>query len=103
LSSASRLAQALTHVHRIIERMAVPEAAHLRPDKIAVWPVEGDRYGIDLTYAGATGYNRADKAHQRMNGRGMDATFRQELSDMWTVRLGPLARDATVLVVQQYA
>jgi hypothetical protein len=29
----------------------------------------------------------------------MNATFRQELGDMWTVRLGPLARDAMVLVV----
>jgi hypothetical protein len=40
--------------------MAAPDAAHLRPDKIAVWPVENNRYGIDLSYAGATGYTRAD-------------------------------------------
>ena len=33
----------------------------------------------------------------------MNATFRQELGDMWTVRLGPLARDAMVLVVERYA
>jgi hypothetical protein len=78
--------------------MAAPDTAHLRPDKIAVWPVEGDRYGIDLSYAGATGYTRADQAHQTINANGMNATFRQELGDMWTVRLGPLARDAMVLV-----
>ena len=64
------------------------------PTRSLVWPVEGDRYGIDLSYAGATGYTRADQAHQ---------TFRQELGDMWTVRLGPLARDAMVLVVERYA
>jgi hypothetical protein len=34
--------------------MAAPDTAHLSPDKIAVWPVEDDRYGIDLSYAGAT-------------------------------------------------
>ena len=83
--------------------MAAPDTAHLRPDKIAVWPVEGDRYGIDLSYAGATGYTRADQAHQTINANGMNATFRQELGDMWTVRLGPLARDAMVLVVERYA
>jgi len=44
--------------------MAAPDTAHLRPDKIAVWPVEGDRYGIDLSYAGTTGHTRADQAHQ---------------------------------------
>jgi hypothetical protein len=83
--------------------MAAPDTAHLRPDKIAVWPVEGGRYGIDLSYAGATGYTRGDQAHQTINANGMNATFRQELGDMWTVRLGPLARDAMVLVVERYA
>jgi hypothetical protein len=44
--------------------MAAPDTAHLRADKIAVWPVEDDRYGIDLSYAGAIGYTRADQAHR---------------------------------------
>lgn len=83
--------------------MVAPDTAHLRPDKIALWPVEGDRHGIDLSYAGATGYTRADQAHHAINANGMNATFRQELGDMWTVRLGPLARDAMVLVVERYA
>ena len=47
--------------------MAAPDTAHLRPDTIAVWPVEDDCYGIDLSYAGATGYTRADQAHQTIN------------------------------------
>ena len=82
--------------------MAAPDTAHLRPDTIAVWPVEDDRYGIDLSYAGAIGYTRADQAHQTINTNGMNAIFRQELGDMRTVRLGPLARDAMVLVVERY-
>jgi hypothetical protein len=82
---------------------AAPDTAHLRPDKIAVWPVEGDRYGIDLSYAGATGYTRADQAQQAIEARGITTGFRQELGDMWTVRLGPLARDAMILVVERYA
>ena len=61
--------------------------------------VEGDRYGIDLSYAGTTRFTRASR-HQC---NGMTATFRHELGDMWTVRLGPLARDAMVLVVERYA
>jgi len=70
--------------------------------QIAAWPVEGDRYGVDISYTGATGYTRADQAHQTINVNGMNATFRQELADMWTVRLGPIARDAMVLVVKRY-
>jgi hypothetical protein len=62
--------------------MAAADTAHLRPDKIAVWPVEDDRYGIDLSYAGAIGYTRADQAHQTINANGMNATFRQELGDV---------------------
>ena len=50
-----------------------------------------------------TGYTRADQAHQAINASGMTATFRKELGDVWTVRLGPLAREAMVLVVQRYA
>ena len=48
-------------------------------------------------------YTRADQAHQTINANGMNATFRQELGDMRTVRLGPLARDAMVLVGERYA
>jgi len=33
----------------------------------------------------------------------MNATFRQELGDIWTVRLAPLAGDAMALVVEHYA
>jgi hypothetical protein len=87
----------------IVSFVATLDAAHLRPDKIAVWPVEHGRYGVDLSYSGVTGYTRADEAHQVISSRGMTASFRQELGDMWTVRLGPLARDAMVLVVEQYA
>jgi len=68
--------------------MSAPDTAHLRPDKIAVWPVEGDRYGIDLSYAGTTGYTRADQTHQTINASGINATFRQELGDC-----GPSASD----------
>jgi hypothetical protein len=52
---------------------------------------------------GGSAYTRADQAHQTIDASGMNVTFRQELGDMWTVRLGPLARDAMVLVVERYA
>jgi hypothetical protein len=60
--------------------MSAPDTAHLRPDKIAAWPVEGDRYGIDLSYAGTTGYTRADQTHQTINASltgGFDAAYAQ--------------------------
>jgi hypothetical protein len=31
-----------------------------RPDKLTLWPVEGDRYGIDVVYVGSQGWRRAN-------------------------------------------
>ena len=28
----------------------------LKPNRVAIWPVEGGGFGIDFTYHGATGY-----------------------------------------------
>jgi hypothetical protein len=37
----------------------------LAPDRLAVWPIEGGRYGVDATYQGATGFERAEAQRQR--------------------------------------
>ena len=39
---------------------AETEGPLLAPDQMSVWPAEGGRYGIDGTYQGATGFERAE-------------------------------------------
>jgi hypothetical protein len=34
------------------------------PDRLTIWPVDDGRYGLDATFQGATGYDRAE--HHRL-------------------------------------
>ena len=46
------------------------------PDRLAVWPLEGGRYGIDAHYEGATGAARAERQVQRLAQSGLHASAR---------------------------
>ncbi len=81
-----------------------PAAAHdLRPSRIAIWPVAADRYGVDLSYHGPTGFRDAETAERALAAAGIKTTFRQELDSAWTVRFGPVPRDAMRLLLDRYA
>jgi hypothetical protein len=75
------------------------DGPHLQPDKLAIWPVEGDVFGLDITYTGATGYVRAETVKDALTAHGARCALRQELSDGWTVRLGPVDRAAMLLAL----
>jgi hypothetical protein len=74
----------------------------LAPDKISVWPVEGGRYGIDGTYQGATGYERAETQRRRLAAANLQSSVRQELWDAWTLRLGPLTHRAAWVAIEAF-
>jgi hypothetical protein len=59
-------------------------------DRVAVWPMEDGRFGLDATFTGATGYDTAAAYEDRLRGAGVQYSFRQELDSAWTLRLGPL-------------
>jgi hypothetical protein len=42
----------------------LPVKAGPVPDKLTIWPVDDGRYGLDATFQGASGYERAEH-HQR--------------------------------------
>jgi hypothetical protein len=69
----------------------VPPAGPL-PDRVAIWPMEDGRFGIDATFQGVTGFDRAEVHEQVLRQRGVRCDFRQELDGGWTIRLGPLPR-----------
>lgn len=67
----------------------LPVKAGPVPDKLTIWPVDDGRYGLDATFQGASGYERAEHHRQELQRRGVTHTFRQELGGGWTLRFGP--------------
>jgi hypothetical protein len=72
------------------------------PDRMSVWPVEDGRYGLDATYHGATGFERAEVQRQRLQAANLFVSVRQELSDDWTLRLGPLTHSAAWTAIEAF-
>jgi hypothetical protein len=60
------------------------------PDRLTIWPVDDGRYGLDATFQGASGYERAEHHVALLEGHGVRHSFRQELDGGWTLRFGPL-------------
>jgi hypothetical protein len=60
------------------------------PDRLTIWPVDDGRYGLDATFEGASGYERAQRHAKELERDRVPHTFRQELNGAWTLRFGPL-------------
>jgi hypothetical protein len=71
------------------------------PDRLSVWPVEGNRYGIDAHYQGPTGVQRAKGQVDRLKGVGLNAAVRED-GVGGLVRLGPLAHGAAWLAIEAF-
>jgi len=68
----------------------LPSVAGPVPDRLTIWPVDDGRYGLDATFQGASGYERADRHLRELTQGGVPYSFRQELDGGWTLRFGPL-------------
>jgi hypothetical protein len=72
----------------------LPSKAGPVPDRLTIWPVDDGRYGLDATFQGGTGYERAQLHRGQLEREDVPHSFRQELDGAWTLRFGPLpARD----------
>lgn len=60
------------------------------PDRLTIWPVDDGRYGLDATFQGASGYQRAEHHQAELDRVGIKYKFQQELDGAWTLRFGPL-------------
>lgn len=68
----------------------LPSHAGPVPDRLTIWPVDDGRYGLDATFQGGSGFERAQIHRSELEERGVAHTFRQELDGAWTLRFGPL-------------
>ena len=73
-----------------------------RPDKLTLWPVEDDRYGIDVVYVGQQGWRRANVVHNQLGSAGVASRFIQEVDQSWKVRIGPVGRDDMLTVLNGF-
>jgi hypothetical protein len=68
----------------------LPTMAGPVPDRLTIWPVDDGRYGLDATFQGSSGYQRAQQHRDELERNGVPHAFRQELDGSWTLRFGPL-------------
>jgi hypothetical protein len=74
-----------------MEFRPLPTTAGPVPDRISIWPLDDGRYGLDATFQGASGYERAERHQGSLQEAGVRHSFVQELGDRWTIRFGPLS------------
>lgn len=69
----------------------LPTQAGPVPDKMTIWPMDDGSFGLDATFQGASGYERAECHRKSLDASGVRYSFRQELGGAWTIRFGPLS------------
>lgn len=74
-----------------MEARPLPTHAGPVPDRISIWPLDDGSYGLDVTFQGASGYERADWHMDTLREAGVKHSFHQELGGAWTIRFGPLS------------
>jgi hypothetical protein len=63
----------------------------VRPDRMCLWPINDESYGVDVTWAGAEGFSRADRLKEVLTASGIPHRLLQEADGRrWTVRVGPV-------------
>jgi hypothetical protein len=64
---------------------------------MTIWPMDDGGYGLDATFQGASGHERAERHRESLDASDVRYSFRQELGGAWTIRFGPLsASDVSV-------
>lgn len=86
----------------VVDDLPAETGPVLAPDRLSIWPVEGGRYGLDATYHGRTGFERAEAQRQHLQAANLTASVRQELGDDWTLRLGPLTHNAAWTAIEAF-
>jgi len=61
-----------------------------KADRVSIWPMDDGRYGLDATFQGASGHERAQTHEAALKTAEIRYSFRQELDGGWTLRFGPI-------------
>jgi hypothetical protein len=58
---------------------------------MTIWPMDDGSYGLDATFQGASGCERAERHVSALRDSDVAYSFRQELGGAWTIRFGPIS------------
>lgn len=73
-----------------MEAADLPSTSGPVPDRISIWPLDDGRYGLDATFQGKSGFERAEAYEPMLKENGVHYSLLQELGDKWSLRFGPL-------------
>ena len=73
-----------------------------RPDRLTIWPVEGDQFGMDVGWGGATGNRRATVVARLLAGAGIRGRLTQSVDGAWEVRVGPVPGADVARVIDEF-
>jgi hypothetical protein len=80
-----------------MDETRVPSKTGPVPDRMTIWPMDDGLFGLDATFQGSSGYERAERHITALEEGDVRHSFRQELGGAWTLRFGPLsASDVSV-------
>jgi hypothetical protein len=73
-----------------------------RPDRLTIWPVEDDQFGIDVRWGGAVGNRRATVVARLLADAGIRGRLTQGIDGGWEVRVGPVPGDEVAKVIDSF-
>jgi len=82
--------------------LVASELGPTRPDRLTIWPVEGDLFGIDVRWGGPPGNRRATVVARLLAGAGIRARLTQGVDGAWEVRVGPVPGSDVARVIDEF-
>jgi hypothetical protein len=74
-----------------MESINLPTEAGPVPDRISIWPLDDGSYGLDATFQGASGYERAERHIASLAEAVSPTRCARNWAEGWTIRFGPLS------------
>jgi hypothetical protein len=74
-----------------------------RPDRLTIWPLEADGFGIDVRWSGADGNRRATVVRRLLDDAGVKARLTQNVDGRgWELRVGPVPGEDVARLIDQF-
>jgi hypothetical protein len=74
-----------------------------RPNKLTIWPLDEQGFGLDVRWAGGEGNQRATVVRHLLEEAGIPARLTQHLDGRsWELRVGPIPADDVAKVIDQF-
>jgi hypothetical protein len=74
-----------------------------RPNKLTIWPLDEQGFGLDVRWAGGEGNRRATVVRQLLEQAGIPARLTQHLDGRsWELRVGPIPGDDVAKVIDEF-